>query len=87
MLPKVREDGRPFVPSWLYSVVGWGCFFVALLSVDRSQIKLVVPAVGSVLLIMGLAIETAILRARVERLENEHEALRHSQGDDFSRRV
>jgi hypothetical protein len=78
MLPKLASDGRPFIPSWFYTVAG--LFVLILCSIEFRDAKPVIPVIGAVFFIMGLAIEIAVIRARVEKLEEENRALRQRPG-------
>jgi hypothetical protein len=76
MLPMLAKDGRPFLPPWIYTAFGLTALFISYAS--AGDVKIAVPAIGAILCVMGLAIEVAVIRARVEKLEGENAALRHA---------
>lgn len=78
MLPEVREDGRPFVPSWVHSAAGLVCLIIAFISAARAHVQRMAPVIGCLFFVRGLATETAVLRARVARLGQEHASPRRT---------
>lgn len=80
MLPMLSKDGKPFLPSWVYTGLGLSVIFFGGSRYGKSGTLTI--AVGLILLLMSTGIEVAVNRFRIERLERENQALRRLLGDD-----
>ena len=84
MLPSFSKDGKPFLPSWIYTTFGVVAFLASYAN-SGGDASFMVPAIGAVFCVMGLGIEVALIQSRVEKLEGDNAALRHTLHHDSSR--